>query len=81
MSHVTFPAVLAGFATCVVLEMVGKFGFGTKLNPEVRDILFSYLEKQDEERTENDIYGLWVQGISGVLLHFWFSASCNGSRA
>ncbi len=70
MSHVTFPAVLAGFATCVVLEMVGKFGFGTKLNPEVRDILFSYLEKQDEERTENDIYSLWVQGISGVLLIF-----------
>ncbi len=70
MAHVTIPAVIAGFITCVVLEIVGKLGYGEKLNPEVRDILFSYLEKEDEERTDSDNYALWIQGGSGILLIF-----------
>ncbi|WP_395377673.1 sodium/proton antiporter NhaB [Marinicella sp. W31] len=68
MAHVTIPAVIAGFATCVVLEIVGKFGFGAKLDPKVRNILQNYLQEEDEKRSPRDKYSLWIQGISGLLL-------------
>ena len=68
MSHVTIPAVIAGFITCVVLELTGVLGYGTKLDPHVREILRGYVEEEDEKRTAKEIYGLWVQGICGVLL-------------
>ena len=35
MSHVTIPAVFAGFITCVLLELTGILGYGTKLDPQV----------------------------------------------
>lgn len=68
MAHVTIPAVIAGFITCVLLEIIGKFGFGTKLNPEVRKILKNYLSEEDAKRSKKDTYALWVQGICGILL-------------
>ncbi len=70
MSHVTIPAVIAGFITCVALEYIGKFGFGEKLHPEVREILGGYLEQMDSERTESETYALWIQGLCGVVLVF-----------
>ncbi len=68
MSHVTIPAVIAGLITCVVLEWVGKFGYGEKLDPRVRDILGDYLTMEDEKRTRSDKYALIVQGVSGIAL-------------
>ena len=68
MAHVTIPAVIAGFATCVVLEIIGKFGFGAKLDPKVRNILQNYLQEEDAKRSPRDTYSLWIQGISGLLL-------------
>lgn len=70
MAHVTAPAVLAGFLTCIVLEFIGVLGYGAKLDPKVRDILHGYLEEEDAKRSKQDIYALWVQGICGVLLIF-----------
>ena len=68
MSHVTIPAVIAGFITCVALELVGWFGYGAKLDNSVRDVLRDYVAEEDAKRTPRDVYGLWVQGICGVLL-------------
>ncbi len=68
MSHVTIPAVIAGFATCVVLELTGILGYGQKLDPQVRAILKGYVEEEDAKRTQTEVYGLWVQGLCGVLL-------------
>lgn len=68
MAHVTVPAVIAGFLTCVLLEVFGWFGYGTKLDNNVREILKAYVAEEDAKRTQRDIYGLWVQAISGVLL-------------
>ncbi len=68
MSRVTVPVVIAGFATCVVLEWTGFFGYGGKLDPEVRAILKGYVEHEDRNRSQKEIYALWMQGISGVLL-------------
>lgn len=68
MSHVTIPAVIAGLLTCVALEITGVMGYGEKLNPVVRNILHGYLEEEDSKRSRKETYGLWVQGICGLLL-------------
>ena len=68
MSHVTIPAVIAGFITCIFLELTGILGYGAKLDPKVRAVLQKHVEERDKERTEAEAYGLWVQGVCGVLL-------------
>ena len=68
MSHVTIPAVIAGFVTCIALELAGILGYGQKLDPEIRAILKGYVEEEDSKRSATEVYGLWVQGICGVLL-------------
>lgn len=68
MSHVTTPAVIAGLLTLIVVEYFKWFGFGAKLEPNVRNILKGYLEKQDKTRTKKEKYSLIVQSISALLL-------------
>tara|TARA_B110000879_G_C11012972_1_gene447753 strand:- start:79 stop:951 length:873 start_codon:yes stop_codon:yes gene_type:complete len=68
MSHVTIPAVIAGFLTCIALELTGILGYGAKLDPQVRSILKGYIQEEDEKRTQRETYGLVVQGICGILL-------------
>jgi len=68
MSHVTIPAVIAGFLTCIALELTGVLGYGGKLNPQVRLILKGYIQEQDEKRKQREVYALFVQGACGILL-------------
>ena len=68
MAHVTVPAVIAGFLTCIVLELTKVMGYGAKLDPQVRAILKSYVEEEDQKRRPREIYGLWIQGVCGVVL-------------
>ena len=68
MSHVTIYAVIAGFLTCIALEITGTLGYGGKLDSDVRAILKDYIKDQDENRTQKEVYGLLVQGACGILL-------------
>ena len=68
MAHVTVPAVLAGFITCVVLELTGILDYGGKLDPKIREILHGYVEEEDAKRSPKEVYALWVQGICGIIL-------------
>ncbi|WP_223788118.1 sodium/proton antiporter NhaB [Marinicella meishanensis] len=68
MAHVTFPAVIAGLLTVIVLEVTKKFGFGGHLDAGVRKILENYLNEENEKRTKRETYALIIQGISGLLL-------------
>lgn len=68
MSHVTIPVVIAGLLTVIVLELVGKFGFGAKLDDGVRSILENYLNEEDAKRSKKEKYALIVQGVCGLLL-------------
>jgi NhaB family Na+:H+ antiporter len=68
MSHVTIPAVIAGFLTCILMEYLGWFGYGTKLAPDVRDILSGYLQDEDDGRSPRDRYALVIQAIAGLVL-------------
>ncbi|MGB1242551.1 MAG: sodium/proton antiporter NhaB [Chitinophagales bacterium] len=68
MAPVTMPVLVAGLATCVVLEITGKFGFGEKLPVQARDIIQGFLEKQDANRTGAEKYALVVQAVSALFL-------------
>ncbi len=68
MAPITMPVLVAGLATCALLEITGKFGFGDKLPEKVRDIIQGYLEEQDEKRTKSEKYALVVQAIAAVFL-------------
>ncbi len=68
MAPITLPVLIAGLITTVVLEITGKFGFGAKLPEVARNIIENYTEDEDEKRTDGQKFGLWVQGISAILL-------------
>lgn len=68
MSPVTMPTLAVGLATCILLEVTGKFGYGAKLPESVRSVLVAYDAEQDKVRTKADIATLVVQGLVGVFL-------------
>ena len=68
MAPITIPVLLAGLLTTLLLEKVKIFGFGEKLPEVARRIIERYTEEQDSKRTARESFGLWVQGISAILL-------------
>jgi len=68
MAPITMPVLAAGLLTCVLLEVVKKFGFGAQLPEQVRDIIQGFLEEEDAKRTSAQKYALIVQAISAVFL-------------
>lgn len=68
MMPITIPVLICGMLTTVVLELTGAFGFGEKLPSIAEEIITSYTEEEDKNRSDKEKYGLWVQGISAILL-------------
>lgn len=68
MAPITIPVLIGGLLTTVILEATGIFGFGAKLPEVARNIIENYTEEEDEKRSAGQKYGLWVQGISAILL-------------
>ena len=68
MAPITLPVLAAGLVTTVFLEKTKIFGFGEELPEEARTIIENYTNEEDEKRTPAQKYGLWVQGISAILL-------------
>jgi len=68
MAPVTMPVLLAGLATCALLEITGWFGYGSKLPAEVRCILEDYNKEQTKNRTSRDDAALIVQALVAVFL-------------
>ncbi|VAW35885.1 Na+/H+ antiporter NhaB [hydrothermal vent metagenome] len=68
MSHITIPVFIAGMLTVVAVELTKTFGFGTKLTPEIRNILKEHFVEEDKKRSAKEKYALIVQGLSGLLL-------------
>jgi len=68
MSPVTMPVLIVGLMTCALLEVIGKFGYGTKLPDRVRAIIQEHSDKRDQERTKRDVAALIIQGLTGVFL-------------
>ncbi|MBV1900113.1 MAG: sodium/proton antiporter NhaB [Kordiimonadaceae bacterium] len=68
MSPVTIPVFFTGLLTCLVLELTGWFGYGTKIPPRVLKILQEFDVHESERRTDRDKAALVAQALVGVWL-------------
>ncbi|MCX2981336.1 sodium/proton antiporter NhaB [Halieaceae bacterium IMCC14734] len=68
MAPVTMPTLVAGLATCWLLETTGKFGYGTLLPDPVRAVLEEFQLHEVARRTTREKMRLVVQGLVAVLL-------------
>lgn len=68
MAPVTMPVLAAGLTTCVLLEKVKWFGYGSKLPSSVRGILTDFEVHQQSKRTNKDAAKLIVQALVAVWL-------------
>jgi NhaB family Na+:H+ antiporter len=68
MAPVTMPVLFAGLATCAILELTGKFGYGAKLPGDVRQVLMEFQEKEESQRNARTNARLLVQVLVAVIL-------------
>ncbi len=68
MAPVTMPVLVAGLCTCYLLEVTGRFGYGTLLPDSVRQVLMEYQEGAEAHRNPRMDARLIVQGTVAVLL-------------
>jgi NhaB family Na+:H+ antiporter len=54
MAPVSIPVVVAGLATCALLERLRLFGYGAELPERVRAVLVAYDEAENRKRTPHD---------------------------
>ncbi|MFC1520725.1 SLC13 family permease, partial [Pseudomonadota bacterium] len=68
MSPVTMPVLIAGVATCFIVEKFKWFGYGAQLPDAVHKILSDYAAYEDANRTTADKMKLVVQALVGIWL-------------
>ena len=68
MAPVTVPVLFAGLATCALLEVTGKFGYGAALPDTVRRVLVEFQDREEAQRTTRASARLIVQAIVAVVL-------------
>jgi NhaB family Na+:H+ antiporter len=68
MAPVTMPVLVCGLATCALLEVTGKFGYGAKLPDNVRLVLLEYQEKEESQRNARSNARLVVQAVVAAIL-------------
>tara|TARA_R110002110_G_scaffold14698_1_gene67650 strand:- start:75106 stop:76647 length:1542 start_codon:yes stop_codon:yes gene_type:complete len=68
MAPVTLPVLIAGLATCALLEVTGKFGYGARLPGNVRHVLEEFQAREETLRTRRSNARLIVQALVAVVL-------------
>ena len=68
MAHISMPVLVVGLMTCMILELTGTFGYGTKLSPKVREVLEEYDREMSEKRTKSDSSIIGVQAVVALVL-------------
>lgn len=68
MLPVTAPVLVAGLCTCALLEITGKFGYGTKIPEKVLNIIIDYDQYTSERRTKTEKAALIAQGLVAIWL-------------
>jgi NhaB family Na+:H+ antiporter len=68
MAPVTMPVLVVGWATCIALELTGRFGYGAKLPEPVRKILTEFDAEESAKRSSAQVARLWVQAIAAAIL-------------
>lgn len=68
MAPVTIPAAMAGLATCLVVEKLRWFGYGTTVPAAARQVLVDFEQRQSAEITPRHKQVIVVQAIVAILL-------------
>ncbi|MCB1679866.1 MAG: sodium/proton antiporter NhaB [Halioglobus sp.] len=68
MAPVTMPVLAAGLATCVLLEWSGRFGYGSELPDNVRQVLIDFQATEETQRNARTNARLVVQAIVAAIL-------------
>ena len=68
MAPITVLVWPAGIATCAVLEMIGKWGYGGKMPKHVRSVLTDFLEDEYGKIHSQEKAELLVQGLAAAML-------------
>ncbi len=68
VAPVSLPVLVAGLVTCVLLEKLRWFSYGTLLPDNVRTVLANYAAQDNAERTARQRAALWVQGAAALIL-------------
>jgi NhaB family Na+:H+ antiporter len=70
VAPVAIPVLIAGLATCIVVERFRWFGYGIELPNAVRAVLDDYDRRESGKRTARDHAMLIVQAVTAVILVF-----------
>ncbi|KAF0866698.1 sodium/proton antiporter NhaB [Pseudomonas sp. LD120] len=68
VAPVSLPVLGAGLVTCVLLEKLRWFGYGTLLPKNVRQVLANYAAEDNAKRTASQRAALLVQGLAALVL-------------
>ncbi|HEY5644616.1 MAG TPA: sodium/proton antiporter NhaB [Pseudomonadales bacterium] len=68
MAHVTLPVLVVGFATCLLLEQIKRFGYGAHLPEPVRRILTEFDQEEARKRTDLARARLVIQALAAIAL-------------
>ena len=68
MAPVTMPVLATGLVTCLLLEKLKIFGYGSKIPQSVLGILQDFDDKQAAKRTDSQKAALVVQALVAVWL-------------
>ena len=68
VAPVSLPVLVAGLVTCMLLEKLRWFGYGTLLPDNVRAVLANYAAEDNAERTQRQRAALLVQGAAALML-------------
>jgi NhaB family Na+:H+ antiporter len=68
VAPVSLPVFIIGLLTCVAVEKLRWFGYGTQLPANVRQVLGDYDDEQTRKRTPRDIAVLIAQAITALIL-------------
>ncbi len=68
MAPITMPVLVAGLATCAILEVTKVFGYGAQLPKAVEEVLTEYDAEQEAKRTPKDSMALIIQAVVALIL-------------
>jgi NhaB family Na+:H+ antiporter len=68
MAPVSLPVLGVGLATCVLVEKLRWFGYGTSLPANVRQVLAEYDREQSRKRTTREVAALIAQAVAAIIL-------------
>ena len=68
MAPITMPVAVAGFATCLLLEQTGWFGYGAQLPPKVRTVLEEFQAQENAKATPESNARLVIQALVAAVL-------------